>query len=382
MVIISKTQGIESLGVFSLALALTAPLMLFSNFGMRILWVTNTFKYAKFSDFRVVRLCFSLSGAAITCLFLSLYLPSSNYLSIYVLVVASKLVENNADIFYSRYHRNGEQKQVSKSLIIRGFLGVGGMWVGCFVFDDFFGGVFLYTLMWLLSHIFTEQTRTPFPIQELRDLRAYSKIMRDVTLKGVPIAIGLFLANLNMNLPRIQLEREFDLETVGIYSALYFFIQTGSVIVTSIGQAILPQLSGFYNGKNNTEHLSLVAKVLGVIVFMAVVAAFICLFIGDFVLTALFDDTVAARSSTLALFFLLSPAQYSVSILNVVIASVKRNSIVMWCQILMFLIVSILSCILVPKSGVVGAYFSYGMSSAVISLIYFCLYFKVIRCNN
>lgn len=382
MVIISKSLGIESLGIFSLALALTAPLMLFSNFGMRILWVTNSVSDSTFSDFRFMRLCMSLFGAAVTCIFLLLYLPSSDYLSVYILIVVSKLVENNADIFYAKHHKNGEQRRISVSLIMRGALGVSGMWVGCFIFESLFAGVFLYAFMWFLSHIFTEQIRTPFPRQDLRNVREYSEIVKDVIIRGTPIAIGLLLANLNMNLPRIQLEREYDLATVGIYSALYFFIQTGTVVITSIGQVILPKLSELYDKKNNPAHFFLVIKVLAFIVLMAIVAAIIVYFTGEYILAILFDDTVATFSSTLSMFLLLSPAQYSVSILNAVIASIKRNSLVMWCQFLMFILVALLSIILISENGVIGAYLSYGISSVVISIIYIGLYLKVLRVNK
>ena len=382
MVIISKILGVESLGVFSLALALTAPLMLFSNFGMRILWVTNSVSDSTFSDFRLMRLCISLLGAAITCIFLILYLPSSDYLSVYILTVVSKLVENNADIFYSKYHKDGEQRRISVSLITRGALGVSGMWVGCFIFESLLSGVFLYAFMWFLSHIFTEQIRTPFPLQDLRNVREYSKIVKGIIVGGTPIAIGVLLANLNMNLPRIQLEREYGLETVGIYSALYFFIQTGTVVITSIGQVILPKLSELHDSKNNSAHLVLVTKVLAIIVLMAMVAAIIIYLVGENILAILFDDTVAKFSSTLSMFLLLSPAQYSVSILNAVIASTKRNSIVMWCQFLLLILVTLLSVILISENGVIGAYLSYGISSVVISLIYIALYLKVLRNNK
>lgn len=382
MVIISKILGVESLGVFSLALALTAPLMLFSNFGMRILWVTNSVSDSTFSDFRLMRLCMSLFGAAITCIFLLLYLPSSDYLSVYILIVVSKLVENNADIFYSKYHKDGEQRRISVSLITRGALGVSGMWVGCFIFESLLSGVFLYAFMWFLSHIFTEQIRTPFSRQDLRNVREYSKIVKGVIVGGTPIAIGLLLANLNMNLPRIQLEREYGLETVGIYSALYFFIQTGTVVITSIGQVILPKLSELHDSKDNSAHLVLVTKVLAIIVLMAMVAAIIIYLVGENILAILFNDTVAKFSSTLSMFLLLSPAQYSVSILNAVVASIKRNSLVMWCQFLMFIMVALLSIILISENGVIGAYLSYGISSVVVSIIYIFLYLKVLRVNN
>ena len=380
MVIISKTLGITELGVFSLGLALSAPIMLFSNFGTRILWITGVTNGMSFRLFRNARLISSTAGLLICFVFLTLYTQASEYLPIMALIALSKVIENNADIYYADFHKNSNQKLICISLLVRGLFGVAGVAVGCIFFHSLLVAAILYFLAWSVAHCLTDYIYGKRAIVLGSDEEKLSKKQLIWLAKqGAPLAVSLFLVNFNMNIPRIILENQHGLEAIGIFSALYFFIQTGSVVINSIGQVILPVLSKLFDKGETKKHLKITLKTFGVIFVFSSVGAVFSYFFGEYFLNLLFSKEIAAYSSLLSLFFLLSPAQYLISIMSQVIASTKNNLSLMWCQVVMLVIVVCLSFVFIPVSDIKGAYWATAIASGFVLLIYIYFYCRIIK---
>lgn len=380
MVLISKNLGVAELGVFSLGLALSAPIMLFSNFGTRILWITNVNNGMSFRLFRNARIISSLVGLTVFLIFITLYTQNPDYLPIMALIAMTKVIENNADIYYANFHKRAKQKLICISLLVRGSLGVIGMALGCVLFHSLLIATIMYFIMWCIAHFLIEYVFSKSAIDMGPSSNKLSKNQLTWLVKqGAPLAIGLFLVNLNMNIPRIVLEKQHGLEAIGIFSALYFFIQTGSVVINSIGQVILPILSSLYDKGQMKQHLAISLKTFGVVFSFSAIGVFFSYFLGDYFLNLLFNEEVAAYASLLWVFFLLSPAQYLISIMNPIIASTKKNMSLMWCQLVMLLLVAVLSFTLIPVYNITGAYWATAISSIIVFIIYISFYTKTLR---
>ena len=379
IVIISKTLGVKDLGLFSLGLALTAPIMMFSNFGTRVLWVTDATGGLNYFQFRFTRFLSSISGFVVCFFFLLFYLDDTNHLLILLFIALSKVVESNADIYYADLHKQGDQKRICISMLSRGLMGILGMSIGCFLFNDLFIGVLCYSLCWLVSFIITDIFFGD-PLKDNEFLLPSKNQIVWLAKQGSPLAISLFLVNINLNIPRIALESQHGLEAIGIFSALYFFIQTGSIVINSIGQLILPKLSKFYDRGLYDKHLQMIIKSFLIVFVFSSCGMLFCYLYGELLLLYLYDKSVSMYSNLLFLFFLLSPFQYLVSIMNPAISSTKKNVYLIWCQLLMFISILITALILVPTFDIAGAYYSTVVSSFIVLILYFFMYRKILRC--
>ncbi|MEP1444770.1 MAG: oligosaccharide flippase family protein [Paraglaciecola sp.] len=383
MVVISKTLGVEELGVFSLGLALSAPIMLFSNFGTRILWITGVNHGMSFRLFRNARIISSLAGLLICLVFLAIYTQMSAHLPIMSLIAMSKVIENNADIYYADFHKTSNQKLVCTSLLVRGLFGVTGVIIGCVIFDSLLVAALLYFLTWGTAHLLTEHILTRTAVNMGSDQNTLSKKQWIWLAKqGTPLAISMFLVNFNMNIPRVILENQHGLAAIGIFSALYFFIQTGTVVVNSIGQVVLPILSSMFDKGETKKHLFITLKTFGVIFAFSLSGAVFSYFFGKYFLNLLFSKEISSYSSLLCLFFLLSPAQYLITIMSQVIASTKNNISLMWCQLVMLVTVLILSFVFIPSNGIKGTYWATAIASGIVFLIYIFSYLRAIKIGN
>jgi O-antigen/teichoic acid export membrane protein len=380
IVIISKTLGVEALGIFSLGLALSAPIMLFSNFGTRILWITGVNDDMSFRLFRNARIISSLAGL-ITCLvFLAFYTQVSVYLPTMVLIAMSKVIENNADIYYADFHKNSHQKLICISLLVRSVFGVAGIVVGCMFFDSLLVAATLYFITWSGAHFLTDYLFAKSAVDMGSNENALSKKQWIwLTKQGAPLAVSMFLVNFNMNIPRIILENQHGLVAIGIFAALYFFVQTGTVVVNSIGQVALPVLSSLFDKGENKKHLIMTMKTFVVIFAFSISGAIFSYFFGEYFLKILFNKEISAHSSLLCIFFLLSPAQYLITIMSQVIASTKNNVSLVWCQLVMLVTVVTLSFVFIPTSDIKGAYWATAFASMIVFLIYVYFYVKTIK---
>ena len=145
-VVIVRLGDVEQLGIFSLAVAITAPVMLFSNMGLRVLWVSDIKECYEFQRLKGVRLISSLAGLLLCCTISAFY--DEWLISMVILLVAiSKAFENQCDIVYAHYHRVRRQDVISRALVLRSFSGLIAFVIGMYL-NGLVLACVLYVLAW------------------------------------------------------------------------------------------------------------------------------------------------------------------------------------------------------------------------------------------
>lgn len=368
MILVNHYLGLEALGVFSLAMAVTAPIMLFSNLGLRNLWVTDVASRYSFDIFVAIRRITS-SIAVLICMVVGfVYDAVEGFYLVVLLVALSKFVENDADVYYAFWNKENNQKKLALSVLFRGVFGCFGIWIGVKFFGDVYAALTLYLIAWIIVHY----------IYDLRSIPVVRITMRDVLqeapeliLKGLPLGVALFLINMILNLPRFALERTDGLQAVGVFSALYFFVQAGSIAINSVGQAMLPKLSRHYAYDEKMDHLKISILMVGVALSFSILAAVFFYFLGGLLLELLYGRDMAVYSSVLVYMFLLSPLQYGVSLMGHIVSSAGKNVDIMKINLVGLLIGFVSVVPLITHYGMMGAVYAMAIISLV-SLMYFC----------
>ena len=381
MMFISKFLGVDELGYFSLALAITAPIMLFSTFGLRTLWITDQSKIYSYLQFRKIRIATSLL-ALLVCIFVSLlYASNLTFLFIIIIIAACKVIENQSDLYYGLMHKKNMQKQISYSLLIRSASGFIGVVVGILLFGDLVAALLIYCLCWLVSFLIAD-------VYLNRDLlKGYnSKIVggnntsKSILIAGLPLAVAFLLINTNLMIPRLALSEIVSIKELGVYAALAYFVQVGTIIINSIGQAALPSLSKMYLNNDYREHKIKVVKVIGVIFFISWSGAVFSYLYSDYILEVFFGELIAQKNDVLILMFLLAPAQYAVSIMGHVLSSIGKNKSLVFSQWILVTTNVILSMALIPVVGIYGAV--YALFGANLTALTFYVYFYLRGLKN
>lgn len=378
MIFISKTLGVEALGYFSLALALTAPIMLFSNFGLRTLWITDVGSEFSFKQFLRLRVFTVLVGLCFSLLIASFYINEGfGIFLIIILVGLSKAIESFSDLQYAVYHKNMRQKKIAISLVLRGGCGALGIFLGALYFNSLEVAVLFYLLSWALVFLiidFPAQKDSYYSCQNLESHKS-----TEVLKLGLPLALAILFINLNLMGPRIILEQLVSIQALGIFASLYFFVQIGSIVANSIGQTAIPKLAKFYHQGLWKEHLTLVCKVLLIILLMGVLLAIFFYFFGEIILMLLFNEEISQNYKLLSLMFLVAPLFYFVSVMGHVMSSIKANKHLAINQLLVMLVNLLLCFIFIPEYGLHGVVYAAAFASGMAVIIYSFIYLLAIR---
>lgn len=372
MMFISKFLGIDELGYFSLALAITAPIMLFSTFGLRTLWITDQSKVYSYFQFRKLRITTSLL-ALLACIFVSL-LYASDLTFIIIIVAVCKVIENQSDLYYGLMHKKNMQKKISYSLLIRSASGFIGIVVGIFLFGDLVAALLIYCLCWFISFLIADvYLNRDFIKGHSSQVVGENNTSKSILIAGLPLAVAFLLINTNLMIPRLALSEIVSIKELGVYAALAYFVQIGSIIINSIGQAALPSLSKMYLNNEYREHKIKVVKVIGVIFFLSWSGAAFSYLYSEYILEVFFGELIAQKNDVLILMFLLAPAQYTVSIMGHVLSSIGKNKSLVFSQWILVISNVILSVALIPVIGIYGAV--YALFGANLLALIFYVYF-------
>jgi O-antigen/teichoic acid export membrane protein len=381
MMFISKFLGVDELGYFSLALAITAPIMLFSTFGLRTLWITDQSKVYSYFQFRKIRIITSLL-ALLACIFVSLlYASDLAFTFIIIIVAACKVIENQSDLYYGLMHKKNMQKKISYSLLIRSASGFIGIVVGIFLFGDLVAALLIYCLCWFISFLIADvYLNRDFIKGHSSQVVGKNNTSKSILIAGLPLAVAFLLINTNLMIPRLALSEIVSIKELGVYAALAYFVQIGTIIINSIGQAALPSLSKMYLNNEYREHKIKVVKVIGVIFFISWSGALFSYLYSDYILEVFFGELIAQKNDVLILMFLLAPAQYAVSIMGHVLSSIGKNKSLVFSQWILVISNVILSIALIPVVGIYGAV--YALFGANLLALTFYVYFYLRGLKN
>src|SRR5262249_1920466 len=122
IVVLAKLGTPELLGRFSLGLAVTAPVFMFTNLQLRQLQATDATPEASLAPYFTLRLLCTTMAVVILGVVASLYSGDLEIRAGILLLGLAKGVEAVSDIFCGRLQQLGNLKWVSLSLILKGVL--------------------------------------------------------------------------------------------------------------------------------------------------------------------------------------------------------------------------------------------------------------------
>jgi len=120
--LLAKLGSTKMVGQFTLGLAITAPIIMFTNLQLRTVQATDANDEYTFYEYFTLRLILTLLGL----LLITGITLISNYHSETILVILlvgfCKAVESISDIFYGLFQKHERMDRIGKSKIMRGFI--------------------------------------------------------------------------------------------------------------------------------------------------------------------------------------------------------------------------------------------------------------------
>ncbi|WP_169507188.1 oligosaccharide flippase family protein [Pleomorphomonas koreensis] len=359
LVIIARFGGTKDVGVFTLGLAITTPVVMFFALGMRTILATDTRQERDFSAYFLVKTITSI-GVLVVCFGIALWFSQGKWLVIFIVAI-SKTIESISDMCYGYAQQDQRLDRVAISLIVRGTLSTSLLAIIYMETNDLAASVCAYTASWLF--ILFIYDRKNLPETPLHFDKQVAAGMRSLFQIGLPLGITGLMGLLGPNIPRYVLENAYGAEALGVFSGMAYFITIGNIPVMALGQSLVPILANYHEKKEHKSFFSLVLKALASILVMGLLGIAAAYLLGAFVLNLVYGPEFATRADVLPLIAIAAAIGYLGNILGYTVSAAKIY--IAQAPAFAFVALTSLCCalVLIPRFGVEGAAYTMVLNS-------------------
>ncbi len=374
LVVLAKLGSPEMVGQFTLGLAVTAPIILFSNLQLRQIQTTDVSQHYLFGDYLGLRLiCVGLSLPLI--LIITINAGYRWETSLVILVIGlSKVIESISDIFHGLFQYHERMDRIAISLMIKGPLSLLMLGIGIYLSGTVLGGAIGLAVVWTVVLIFYDiprgaailraatnieaaeisQQQSPIHNRHLLPRFNFSKLRSLVGL-SLPLGFVMMLISLNANIPRYFIEHHLGERELGIFSALSYLMVAGGIVVSALGQSASPRLAKYYAAGNSKDFQQLLFKTVLIGALLGGISVLMAAIAGKEILTILYRPEYAQQVYLFILLMVAAGIGYIASFLGYGMTAAQYFRVQMPLFILVTGISALVCFWLVPTQGLIGA---------------------------
>ncbi|MEB7806290.1 MULTISPECIES: oligosaccharide flippase family protein [Mammaliicoccus] len=351
LVILSKFVGTSSVGLLTLGLAITAPILLFSRLNLRSAYSSDYKNEYSFNQYYTLRFFSTIIYIAISIILIQTF-DLNFYEEIFViLIVFWKGFESISDIINAHFQKTNSMRIIFFINLWKVILSI----IGFIIFISIFQNVIYSFLCLTIIHgifIILEQRKVQTLIEQKIKFEFNFKYLLLLT---VPLGIAHFLTSMNVNVPRYILQYLGNTEQLGVYGSLFYLVTAGSYIIISINNAVLPeQAKKRYQW--NFDEVYKIKKKLDIIIFIIMTPTIlVCFFFGDIIIEIIFNKEIASYKIELIIVILVGLMKYLNINMDNIFLTYQMYKVQLKLNVIYLVIVTILSIILISNLNILGA---------------------------
>ncbi|MEQ1128581.1 oligosaccharide flippase family protein [Acinetobacter johnsonii] len=375
LIMFSHFSSPMQLGYYSYALALTAPIFMLSNLQLRPLVVAdlNLERKFSFSEYFSLRLLTILFAIIVSLFFIDW--KNNLALSIVLVVVLIKASESVSDIIYAYYNANKKTKFISRSLTFKSVLVILLSFCVLYLTHNIVYSLIatLIGYLFILGLLDIRQN-----INHLREINFFDKKLKKIVQIGLPLGVAVMLVSLQTNIPRYFLEHYSNVELVGVYTILYYFIVIGGIVINSVCQYLSPSFSEFYRDLKIDDLKKIIKNAFFIALSLGVAGLVISLFLSDFIIKIIYGNDYVIYAYLLPYLMIAGIFTYLSVVNGYLLTSLKLLKIQMPIFLILVCLTVIYSYLLIPVYGLTGAVYTTILSAVSQFLISsFIIYIKI-----
>ena len=356
LVVLAKLGSPEMVGQFTLGLAVTAPIMMFTNLQLRIVQATDVKQQFLFSDYLALRLI-STGLALLTITIISFFSGYGGEISLVIFLIGvAKTFEAISDIFCGLIQQHERMDRIAISLMIKGPLSLLLLGIGVYLSGRVSWGVLGLIFTWVVV-LFSYDIRSGLLIIKQRSKlqpRWHKKSLIKLTWLSLPLGFVMMLISFNANIPRYFIERYLGVRELGIFAALAYLMVAGGMVINALGESAIPRLAKYYAEGNHKAFRNLLLKLLGIATVLGGIGVLVAVIGGRPILTLLYRPEYGEQTTLFICLMVVAGINYMSSFLGYAMTAARYFRM----QIPLFMTVASISGIacfwLLPKLGLLG----------------------------
>lgn len=369
LVVLAKLGNPEMVGTFTLGLAVTAPVMMFSNLQLRDIQTTDAKNHYLFNDYLGLRLI--TTGLALPIiLWITLATGYKGETAIVIILIGfAKGLESISDVFYGLLQKHEKMDRMAVSVMMKGPLSLLMLSIGTYISGSIVWGVVGLVIAWAcilliwdipsyrwLINKFTSEGEIPDSLEgKTAKPRWQLGTIRKLIWLSLPLGLVMMLISLNANIPRYFLEHSLGKKELGVFAALAYLIVAGNMVVSALGSAARPRLAKYYAGGNVSAYQKLLFQLVAIACLLGLSGILVAWVAGGQILTIVYQPEYAKYTELLIWLMVTAGIGYVSSFLGEGMTAARYFRT----QIPLFIIVTstsaIASCWFIPRNGLKGA---------------------------
>lgn len=298
IIAIARAVGPAAAGVYVLGSAIAGPIVGLSQLGLRQILLADT--RAEFSYSTYFALRSSLSAAAfvlIGAIVFSFGAPPETVLTL-LIVGAARCIESVLDIYYASLQKVGNYKKLAWTMTTASTLTLILAICGLLLTGSVAGAAAGFLIA--VSSTIVVLVLTSWAVSVEGGWPTEKNVSDSFALAGraLPLGVASALVLLNSNLPRYALALSIGTSAVGQYVLVEQFVTAGALVINSVLQATLSELSKRFWAADRKQFRALVWKILGFVAAAGVCGVWGSVLVGRSLVELIYgtghDEAIAA----------------------------------------------------------------------------------------
>jgi O-antigen/teichoic acid export membrane protein len=367
--VLAKLGSPSIVGQFTLGLAVSAPVFMFTNLQLRSVQATDVNAECRFADYFTLRLLATLLGLLTILALLPFAGAVPAVRAVILLVSVSKCVECMSDVTTGLLQREEKLKRVAISLMIRGVGSVLTFSLTFAYFRNLALSVAAMSGVWLAVLLFYDLPNAKASIGCHDGLfRLDRRVLWRLLMLGLPLGWVATLASLTVNIPRYFLQHYLGLADQGIYASLAYLVVVINLVVVALSQSVTTRLARLFADGEVKQFVSLLTKLSMLGVLIAVIGVPLTLLVGRSLLTLLYRREYADHVGILALFVGIAGLSTIGSFLFCGLTAARAFRVQVPVYFAGMLVAVAGSTLVVPRYGLIGAGIALLLSAVTVVL--------------
>ncbi|MFZ2462502.1 MAG: oligosaccharide flippase family protein [Caldibacillus thermoamylovorans] len=375
ILIITKIGGPKDVGIYSLGLAISSPLIMLINLNFRALQSTSLSLEFGFNGFKRIRKTGILFFLFIYTIILSI-LKYDFEITITLLIIAfCKMIESYSELFFGLFQYNERLDLEGKSNIFRGVIGTLGFGIVYYFFEILSVALLFMLFVWLLNLLFINYKLSKKFIKNSQKHIDWIKLLTLVKI-GLPLGIISFLASLNVNIPRIVYESYLTLEDLGYFTPIFYLVLIIGKFMTSISNTVLPRLARLYENNKKDSFIKIFKFIIALLLIFSTLIILVSCFFGSELLFFIYGEEYSNLNVLLVLIMIYGLFNYLGSLFETGLNAMKAYKFRLYIEIFITIAIIIGSIYFIPIYGLNGGAIALIISAIAKSFLLFILFIK------
>jgi O-antigen/teichoic acid export membrane protein len=375
LIVLAKLGSEEVVGRFALGLAVGAPVMMFTNLQLRALQATDARGEYRFWDYFSLRL---ITTAFALCVIAGIAALGGFQLeaALVILIIGlAKGVESVSDCIHGLLQKNERLDLVAISKMIKGSLSLLAVWSLVRVTRSVVWGTIGMLAAWSFVALIYDAYNarrvlrlTPDPIRrEGEGMYARLAVLRRLIWLALPLGFVSLLDSLNVNIPRYLVERRLGEAALGYYAAMAYIMVAGNMVVGALTASASPRLSR-YHVTDASAFRRLLWRLLGLGAVLGGTGLLLAAVLGRPLLALLYRPDYAEHADVFVWLMAAAGIGYVARFLICGMTASRRIKAQAPLYGVTLLATAVLSWVLIPRHGLLGAAWAVCLAMAVLLL--------------